>query len=700
MRRHEYVTVKDVKQVQYFNTANAFDTETTSIYYNGEKCAFVYIWALALYDDIFIGRTLEEFQTVIDYLNKYCAERDCNMIIYVHNLAYDFQFFRKYFYFERVFATDDRKPIEAVTGHIIFRCSYILTNKSLASLGSSILHHDISKAVGDLDYSLVRHSDTPVTDKELQYLCRDVLTVTAYIQEQIQEEKYITNLPLTNTGYVRRFCRKSCFYGEYSKKSKEGKLTHEKYKNLMRSLILSDNEYKQLKRAFQGGFSHAGIWHTCKLEKDVYSFDFGSSYPAVEVAEKFPMSSAIPEYPRTEKEFYSLMTGNNCLIFDVRFTGLTAKIWTENYLSESKCYKMENAVINNGRVVSADVLYTTLTNVDFTIISDFYEWESMSLANVNRYEAQYLPTNLISAVLSLYSDKTVLKGVAGQETEYLRKKGMLNSNYGMMVTDIVRDEFIYDNDENWAVALADPEIMINKYNKSNSRFLYYPWGVFVTAYARRNLFTALKECGTDHIYSDTDSEKLLNLEKHKQYFENYNNYIDDKLLRAIHFHKLPENLIAPLNQKGHAEHLGRWDFEGKYQYFKALGAKRYMTYKDGVLNITVSGLNKRITVPYIAQKVGADFHINEYGQTIIEKESDALKCFEFFTDEMYIPAGYTGKQTHTYIDDERDGFISDYTGLKGEFHARSAVHLEPAYYSLRLSDRYKDFIKGVKEIYR
>ena len=46
------------------------------------------------------------------------------------------------------------------------------------------------------------------------------------------------------------------------------------------------------------------------------------------------------------------------------------------------------------------------------------------------------------------------------------------------------------------------------------------------------------------------------------------------------------------------------DFEGYYERFKTLGAKRYMVQKDGKVNITVSGLNKKIAVPYLQQKFG------------------------------------------------------------------------------------------------
>ena len=49
------------------------------------------------------------------------------------------------------------------------------------------------------------------------------------------------------------------------------------------------------------------------------------------------------------------------------------------------------------------------------------------------------------------------------------------------------------------------EETIEKYNNKKNRFLFYPWGIFVTSIARHNLWMAIIEFGDDYIYSDTDS---------------------------------------------------------------------------------------------------------------------------------------------------------------------------------------------------
>ena len=49
-------------------------------------------------------------------------------------------------------------------------------------------------------------------------------------------------------------------------------------------------------------------------------------------------------------------------------------------------------------------------------------------------------------IIDLYKKKTELKGVNGMETEYLNSKEMLNSLYGMCVTNPIRDTIKFDVD--------------------------------------------------------------------------------------------------------------------------------------------------------------------------------------------------------------------------------------------------------------
>ena len=71
-----------------------------------------------------------------------------------------------------------------------------------------------------------------------------------------------------------------------------------------------------------------------------------------------------------------------CLVFDLKLEGLRNTLKYESYISESKCFKMVKPVINNGRVYDAEMIQTTITDVDFNIIEKVYEWDKISIASV------------------------------------------------------------------------------------------------------------------------------------------------------------------------------------------------------------------------------------------------------------------------------------------------------------------------------
>jgi hypothetical protein len=351
----------------------------------------------------------------------------------------------------------------------------------------------------------------------------------------------------------------------------------------------------------------------------------------------------------------------------------------DNPISSSKCIELKNAVLNNGRVVSASVLTIAMTNVDYVTYNQFYTWDKMEISTFYRYRAGYLPREFVDSILSFYEDKTKLKGVAGSEAEYLHAKENVNSCYGMTVTDILRDLITFSEYELWGITTPEREKEIGKYNRNPQRFLFYPWGIFVTAYARRNLFTAIMECGTDYIYADTDSVKILNHEKHEKFFENYNINIVEKLKRACDYHGFDYSRIKPKTIKGVEKPLGIFEPDGCYQVFKTLGAKRYLYLENGELHITLAGSNKHKTAEYLQNTFGKYY------------------AFYKFDNNLNVPKGYAGRTTSCYIDFETSGAVIDYLGTPGEFHEMTSVHIEQSEYNLSIADAYIKYFLGIQE---
>ena len=213
IRKTWKITDGDIRKIKYFDVPAAFDIETSSFYYNGEKCACMYEWTLGIYGAVMIGRTWDELVTTINALVKILnLHVDKRFVVYVHNLAYEFQFIRKWLEWDTIFAIDTRKPIYALTtSGIEFRCSYLLTGYNLETVAKNLKTIQLRKRTGDLDYSLMRHSRTPLTDLEIGYCVDDVKIVMADIAERIIASGNITKIPLTKTGYVRQYCRARCF---------------------------------------------------------------------------------------------------------------------------------------------------------------------------------------------------------------------------------------------------------------------------------------------------------------------------------------------------------------------------------------------------------------------------------------------------------------------------------------------------------
>lgn len=739
------------RYTEFFNIPASFDIEasswSTGSYENNtlQHFATMYIWQFGLNGCCIYGRTWNEF---LDLLSELTAALELSskrrLIIYVHNLGYEFQWIKRLLTWDKVFAIKRRRPVYAISKGIEFRCSYFLSNYSLAYIGDELLtKYPIRKLTGNLDYNLIRHSGTPLTQKELEYCINDVKVVMSYIQEKIETDGDITKIPLTNTGYVRNYVRNRCFY-ESASDSQLRKQILMSYKAIMKSLVVqSEDEYAQLRRAFMGGFTHASILHSNRMLQEVGSADLTSSYPYTIVAQYFPMTRfeyiGNVEFGRVFKEYLN----TRCCIFECVFYDLRPRVEFENILSASRCHPgtlSDDAVINNGRVVSCSSCRTTLTELDFDSMVKFYTWSAIKVFDLRVAYRGYLPKALILAVLDLYRNKTELKGIIGKEIEYLVSKGMINACFGMMVTNIVRDQFEYDNQYGWLRAEANIQNELDSYNKNFNRFLYYGWGVWVTAHARHNLFSAIYEFGDDYVYADTDSIKGINFNSHMEYFKNYNRAVVDSLIRVCAELNIPYEMCSPKTKKGVKKTLGVWEIEEGYKFFKTAGAKRYIyVYHNNQLQLTVGGLNKSQAVPYLLWKYGggsasfieesaativtahnlqnpyynnfltvarkayskapgSDSVVDECLKFILSIDFDWKSIFDNFGEGLMIPPEHTGKSTVDYIDDFTRAICVDYMGAPAVINERSSVYMEAQPYVMSITAAYRELLEGVYHV--
>ena len=139
---------------------------------------------------------------------------------------------------------------------IEFRCSYLLSGYSLKTLANVYLIGRVKKLTGDIDYSLVRHSKTPLTYREYHYIYNDVRIVYEYINDKIKSGEDISHIPNTKTGYVRHLLKLRCIGGNPVRHLRMD-YHHKQYRLLISRLTISGaKEYNLMQHAFQGGFTH------------------------------------------------------------------------------------------------------------------------------------------------------------------------------------------------------------------------------------------------------------------------------------------------------------------------------------------------------------------------------------------------------------------------------------------------------------
>ena len=694
---------KDRKEkVEVLNASASFDIESTSFMVDGLKCACMYVFVLGLNGKVIFGRTWKDlFDDLKAIKEAYSLDPEKRILkIFIHNFSYEWQFFRKWFNWISIFATEERKPVRALCDMGIEFCdSYILSGLSLDATANDLTKYKIKKLKGALDYSKLRHSETILTPEEWHYVENDGLSLMAFIQEEIEKNNNnITQIPLTKTGYVRKYMKNECYHDGQRGHGERRKIKSRSfgtYRKIMDNLTLEVPEYILSTEVFQGGFTHTNIFNVGMIFNDVASYDLTSAYPAALVLQTFPMGKGTYIENPSAKELKDILKYYHS-IFRVKIYKLRSKWKGDHFISKSKCRELKNASIDNGRVISADYLETSITNIDLDIYKAFYTFEKIEIFDLWYYPKGYLPRNFIKGVLNLYKDKTTLKGVEGMEVEYLLKKSMLNATYGMAVTSIIQPKNIYENEE-WEK--EEPEITkaINDYNNNKNRFLFYLWGIFCTSWIRHSIAKTILAIGEeDYLYSDTDSVKFINWEKHKDYFEQYNASIMSKIAKSSEINKLPLDLYIPKTKEGKEKPIGVFDNEGSkingvaYKRFKALGAKRYFVeYPEAhkmktpkgeeietPYSLTISGVNKTAAIPALMEKAK-------------EEGKDIFSYFDIgftFSEEM------TGKSTHTYCDYAIKGKLIDYRGKEGRFKELSFLHMSGATYKLTTTDEYYEAI--------
>lgn len=571
-------------KLRYKDIITAFDIETTYIQDIDQASMYIWQWQFGTEYTV-IGRTWEEFSRFVDRLVravKYHNE-NCKLVVYVHNLSYEFQFLRTVYDFQsdEVFCVDDRRILKCTMSDALeFRCSMLHSNMSLKQFTEKMGAKHSKLSGVEFDYSKMRYPWSPMSDKELQYCINDVLGLVEALEIEMAVDKdNLYTIPLTSTGYVRR----------------DAKWVMRGVDHQMVKRMLPDIEvYHMLRKAFRGGNTHANRYYVDKTLHDVHSWDRSSSYPDVIVNCEFPMGPFTVMHGPIDRSFLlDLMTRRHkaCLIhFCMRNVSLRDLYNGCPYLSISKCEPIINVDNDNGRVLWAEYLETTVTDIDFRIIMKQYEGK-VEILDVAYARYGKLPKAFRDLVIDYYHRKTELKGVEGQEVYYEKLKNKLNALYGMCAMDPVRQLIEFSEERGFFCDQRLEEEILEEYNRK--AFLPYQWGVWVTAWARERLQRGIDLAGDGFVYADTDSVKYVG----DIDWYDYNRYLRDTSYT---------NYAYADDPKGTRHYMGVFEEEHSYDLFRTLGAKKYVSQIGDQLKTTIAGVVKWAGGPELEKRGGIE----------------------------------------------------------------------------------------------
>lgn len=635
------------------DTLEPYLGKSKKYYEDCKKFAICYIWQFSINDNVFWGRTLEDFKDFLQELEYYEPHKK---IVYIHNFSFEFQFLINVLQFDYVFARQARKPLFAEWNTYQFRCSYFLTNMSLTTWAEQ-RKLSVQKLVGDLDYTILRTPKTALTDKELAYCFNDVLVMYFGLLQYKEKYSHIIDIPFTQTGEVRKeVIDRMNVSSEYKYRKRCIKLIPE-----------TIEDYALLCDCFMGGYTHSNAVHTNVVLDNICSKDISSSYPTVMCLEKYPMTyfeETIPCNDYFNNDNYSYI-----ITFDVEH--LRSKRWN-TWLSFSKCAKIKGYSLDNGRVLKADYVQLSLTNIDYEMFQLCYDFENLNIIDFRVSNNDYLSPTFVKYILELYGNKTTLKGIKEKEPLYMKSKQYINSMYGMMVTKNITDTIEFE-EERWKKELLNEKIFYTKIasekKKLSKTFGAFQFGVWVTAYARRNLWRGILALDYKVVYCDTDSIKYIDCDT--DFFDRYNNEIEMRENMRADMLCIDRDKFCPRDKNGIPHRLGIFDDDGQYKKFKTLGAKKYCYVdNDGKLHMTVSGVRKSAV--------------------------SQLHNIEDFKDGTVFDVEHAQKLIMTYVDD-----MSPIVWNKGQYdefysNYQYGICAQPTTYSLGITDDYESILTMVQ----
>lgn len=691
---------------KFANLVGAFDTETTTCTIGETVYAFMYVWQFAVEDIAVYGRTWDDLREFLTNLRADLhLSSEYKLIVYVHNLKYDFQFFKSQLNIEGDFIARDSRTIIKMTLQdcIELRDSGCYTEEPLAAMGAEI---GFPKLDGnEYDYTKIRHYLTPLTEEEMAYCERDVMILTRYYRREADKYGSVKNIPITATRRVKRLIMNELYSSGKkirlmveSKQLKplvDGAEVNEKHKHDAAMLEV-------LRTAFFGGFTYSNVYYRNNAVQNVTGADISSSYPAQAILHRFPMghfeSLPVPksiEDLKSERRYknkallitFKLSPEGKQNALDAKYPGVSfLSLQDKNYWTHGKTDRRNLSA--NKLLHAKDEITLTLTDIDFHLFLKFYRYGKIEFLNVLGAEYGLLPDYIIKVITDLYQNKLNLKMrnkeialsrplTAAEEAEYMLAKSMLNRIYGIFVQDPIRTLYQWDSEIGIIKPFGDQPL-------TKFEGVLYQWGVWMVAWSRYEILNIFAAIGIEDdkyknniLHCDTDS--IYFRDENSEVVTRYNAYISKNVREACIKRRINPHALSGIGELT-IEH---------YHALKTLGLKQYAYIDDaGRFDYHCAGLTRQDYVGGINR-----------GMSYFDQFKTPEDKINAFSPTMYIPPEQAKINKNIYVDFPKEKMIpvTDYLGNTTNVEISSYILIDYDDYDPSRVDSIADMLSRVND---
>lgn len=662
---------------EWYNYPCSFDTETTTLdAHQGwnntdEPIGFTYLYQFNLFGRVFFFRHYYDVITFLDKVEDIFDTANKRLVIYVHNLSYEFQFIKDWIGVDAqtVFAIERRKVIKFRDKRgIEYRDSYKLTNMSLEKLTED--YSMIYKKQKELmDYSIYRDPFSDLDIDTINYSMLDVLSLSDALQGFMRANNFhIWDTIYTSTGIVRNDVREHMF-------SHSWRATHA----LIERTKLNKDLYLLMQDLKAGGNTHANREYVGQILEHLGHGDFTSSYPYQMICNRtYPVGRwEAHDFMKNglfDMKDYDMMRAGYVIIGRFTFENLRLKkdrYVPIPYISASRAisggFSYNEHGYDNGRILSTTGISTfAFYDEEFVhCVLTQYEWDSLFVSDCYISKKGHIIYTLRQKVYEYYQKKTELKGINIKKYEYMKAKNCVNGIFGMCYTDPIRETVVFNEDIMQLekdCKKIDIDEALQKYYKSPKTFLPYQWGSY-TAMLGRVALQSMIDLFDPHdvVYVDTDSCFFLHPEKYQNAIDEYNRQL------LANYNAVRSGIPNYADTiKGKRKYLGVIDMEDDADEFVTLGAKKYAQVIDGKFEITIAGVPK------------------EKGSEEMES-IDNFHCGFVFRD--------CGKKRLRYNDETT---IRRVTTEQGYFDVFSNIAMLDTTYELDITDEFESLINFIQ----